>query len=62
MVTRAVEESVLIKMGTRAVYVHVVMMTVVARVLSRVGEMMIRDGLERMEDDNASVMGPVLKR
>ena len=55
--TRAVEESVLVKMGMRAADVHVMIMTVLVRVVTRVDEMMVLENLKRVEDDNASVIG-----
>ena len=55
--TRAVEESVLVNVGTRAAEVHVVTMAVLARVVTRVDKMMVLVNLERVEDANTSVMG-----
>ena len=59
--TRIVEEDVLVKVGMKAVEVHVVTMTMLMRVLTRVEEMMILENLERVEDANTSVMGAWLQ-
>ena len=60
--TRSVEESVLVNVGERAAEVHVVIMTILARVVTRVEEMIALVNLERVEDANASVIGAVLQR
>ena len=56
-VTRTDEESVLVKGGMRVSEMHVVIMTVLVRVVIRVGEMMILVNLERLKDSTASVVG-----
>ena len=60
--TRAVEESVLTKVGVRASEVHVAKMTVLARVVTQVEETMALVNVERVEDANVSVMGDGLQR
>ena len=60
--TRAVEESVLVNVGVRAAEVHVLTMTVLARVVTRVEDMMALVNLERVEDANVSVIGAGLQR
>ena len=55
MVTGAVGESVLVKVGTRAAEVHVVTM----RPVTRVEKMMVLENLERVEEANVSVIGAV---
>ena len=52
----------LVKVGARATEVHMVTMTVLARVVTRVEEMIALVNLERMEDTNASVMGAEWQR
>ena len=52
----AVEGSVSVKVKARATEVHVVTMTVLARVVIRVEEMMVLVNFERVEDANASVL------
>ena len=61
-VTRAMEENVVVKVGAGGAEVHMVTMTVLARVVTRVEEMMTLVNLERVEDANASVMGAMLQR
>ena len=49
-------ESVLVKVGMRAIEVHVVTTTVLARVVIRMEEIMVLVNLEMMEDAKASVI------
>ena len=60
--TREVEESVLVTVGARAAEVPTVTMMVLARMVTRVEEMMALVNLERVEDDNASVIVDGLQR
>ena len=55
--TTSADGSVLVKVGARATEVHMVTMTVLARVVTRVEEMMALVNLKRVEDDNTSLMG-----